>query len=124
MPTVIIGADLCPIEGNQACFQRGDAVSLFHDLLPEFSAADLVLANLECPLIRQSSPIPKTGPTFGAPEDCITTNASAHRPPPAGRRVVLIGAIQITTLGIPSVAPFRSVIQFCYEYLPVAQNCH
>ena len=80
MPTVIIGADLCPIEGNQAYFQRGDAVSLFHDLLPEFSAANLVVANLECPLIRQNSPIPKTGPTFGAPEDCITgiKNAGIH----------------------------------------------
>lgn len=71
MPTIIIGADVCPIEGNRLYFQRGDAESLFHDLLPEFNQADLVIANLECPLIEQPSPICKTGPIFGEPSDCI-----------------------------------------------------
>lgn len=71
MPSVLIGADLCPIEGNQPFFRRGDATSLFHDLLPEFEQADLVVANLECPLIERPSPIVKTGPTFGEPPDCL-----------------------------------------------------
>ncbi len=71
MPTVIIGADICPIEGNRPYFERGDAESLFHDLLPEFEQADLVIANLECPLIEQPSPIAKTGPVFGEPSGCI-----------------------------------------------------
>jgi len=71
MPIVVIGADLCPIEGNRPYFQRGDAVNLFHDLLPEFERADLVIANLECPLIERPSPIVKTGPVFGEPSDCI-----------------------------------------------------
>lgn len=71
MSTVLIGADLCPIEANQPYFTRGDAESLFHDLLPDFAQADLVIANLECPLIEQPSPIEKTGPVFGAPSDSI-----------------------------------------------------
>lgn len=71
MATVIIGADICPIEGNQPYFETGDAESLFHDLLPEFEAADLVVANLECPFIKNSSPIAKTGPAFGVPGSCV-----------------------------------------------------
>ncbi|MBC8095431.1 MAG: CapA family protein, partial [Akkermansiaceae bacterium] len=71
MPTVLIGADICPIEDNAPYFAKGDAANLFHDLLPEFEQADIVIANLECPLIRESSPILKTGPTFGEPGDRI-----------------------------------------------------
>jgi hypothetical protein len=71
MATVLIGADICPIEGNKPYFISGDATSLFHDLLPEFAAADLVMANLECPLINAPSPIPKTGPKFGEPPECL-----------------------------------------------------
>lgn len=68
---IVIGADLCPIEGNTEYFERGDAKSLFGDLLPEFQQADLVVANLECPLIDRPSPIVKTGPTFGESTSCI-----------------------------------------------------
>jgi poly-gamma-glutamate synthesis protein (capsule biosynthesis protein) len=71
MPTVLIGADICPIEANTQYLIRGDTETLFHDLLPEFEAADLVLANLECPLIERPSPIRKTGPTFGEAPSCI-----------------------------------------------------
>lgn len=71
MATVIIGADLCPIEGNLPYFKAGDAQSLFHDLLVEFEQADLSLANLECPLIEQATPRLKTGPVFGEASACI-----------------------------------------------------
>jgi poly-gamma-glutamate synthesis protein (capsule biosynthesis protein) len=71
MVTVLIGADLCPIEGNLRSFKDGDAENLFHDLLGEFEKADLVIANLECPLLERPSPIWKTGPTFGEAGDCI-----------------------------------------------------
>ena len=57
MPTILIGADLCPIGENQPFFKEGDARSLFNDLLPEFQQADLAIANLECPLIEHPSPI-------------------------------------------------------------------
>lgn len=71
MVKVLIGADICPIGENLPYFKDGDAEGLLNDLLPEFESADLVIANLECPLIEQPSPIQKTGPTFGAPGSCI-----------------------------------------------------
>ncbi len=71
MPTILIGADICPIEGNRPLFESGDAQGLFHDLLPEFEQADLVIANLECPLIEKQTPILKTGPVFGEASACI-----------------------------------------------------
>ncbi|GIX49809.1 MAG: hypothetical protein KatS3mg132_003 [Limisphaera sp.] len=71
MATVLIGADVCPIGQNLPHFEQGDAETLFHDLLPLLQAADLVVANLECPLIERASPIRKTGPVFGAPGVCI-----------------------------------------------------
>lgn len=71
MPSVLIGADICPIEGNKPFFESGDVERLFHDLLPEMQKADLRVANLECPLVEEPSPIPKTGPTFGEPSACI-----------------------------------------------------
>lgn len=71
MANLLIGADLCPIEGNQPYFIRGDAESLFHDLLPVMAEADLVVANLEGPFIDRPTPIRKTGPTFGYPASCL-----------------------------------------------------
>ncbi|HMJ25556.1 MAG TPA: CapA family protein [Pyrinomonadaceae bacterium] len=69
--TILIGGDLCPIEGNRPYFEQGDARNLFNDLLPEFDQAGLVIANLECPLIDKPTPILKTGPVFGPPSACI-----------------------------------------------------
>jgi poly-gamma-glutamate synthesis protein (capsule biosynthesis protein) len=71
MVQVLIGADVCPIEGNRQFFVNGDAPSLFNDLLPEFQSADFSIANLECPLIEEAAPIPKTGPHFGEPAECL-----------------------------------------------------
>jgi poly-gamma-glutamate capsule biosynthesis protein CapA/YwtB (metallophosphatase superfamily) len=69
--TILIGADLCPIEGNRPYFEKGDAENLFHDLLGDFEQADLAIGNLECPLIERQTPILKTGPNFGEPPACI-----------------------------------------------------
>jgi poly-gamma-glutamate capsule biosynthesis protein CapA/YwtB (metallophosphatase superfamily) len=71
MTKIVIGADICPIERNLPLFKEGDAKSLFNDLLEEFEAADLAIANLECPLIERPSPILKTGPVFGEASACI-----------------------------------------------------
>jgi poly-gamma-glutamate synthesis protein (capsule biosynthesis protein) len=71
MPTILIGADICPIEGNRPYFENGDAKTLFGNLLLEFEKADFVVANLECPLIENPAPIQKTGPTFGENNACI-----------------------------------------------------
>lgn len=98
MPSILIGADICPIEANQAYFRRGDAQSLFHDLLPEFAQADLVVANLECPFIERPSPILKTGPTFGEPGDC-TNGIKA-----AGIDVLCLANNHIMDHGAPGLA--------------------
>ena len=71
MAKILIGGDICPIGGNAALFRSGDAEGLFQDLLDEFRAADLVVANLECPLIDRPTPISKTGPVFGEPSAAI-----------------------------------------------------
>ena len=71
MPNILIAADICPIEDNLPYFEAGDANSLLNDLRDEFRSADLAVANLECPLIENPTPICKTGPTFGESGDCI-----------------------------------------------------
>ncbi|HJZ75883.1 MAG TPA: CapA family protein [Vicinamibacterales bacterium] len=71
MTTILIGGDLCPIGDNVPLFTSGDADSLFGGLLQDFRRADLVVANLECPLIERRTPIPKTGPVFGAASAAI-----------------------------------------------------
>ena len=97
MASLIIAADLCPIEGNQPHFVRGDAPGLFHDLLPEFAAADLVIANLECPMIERPSPIAKTGPTFGEPAACLNGITAA------GIDVLCLANNHILDHGVPGL---------------------
>lgn len=77
MVQILIGADICPIGRNQPLFEAGDATALLGDLLPEIQAADLVMANLECPLIENTSPIAKTGPNFGVSPACINAIKAA-----------------------------------------------
>jgi len=77
MTTVIIGGDVCPSSDNLSYFMSGDARSVFNDLLDEFEKSDLVVANLECPLIEDSSPIKKHGPVLGADIGCKRTLSGA-----------------------------------------------
>src|ERR1035437_8969622 len=78
MPSVIIGADLCPIGANRPYFEKGDARTLFNDLLPELEQANVSVANLECPLVDQRAPIAKTGPVFGEARACINAIQQAR----------------------------------------------
>src|SRR5438552_15603923 len=71
MADIVIGADICPIEGNKPYFLAGDAKALLNDVLSELQQADLCIANLECPLVEEATPAVKTGPVFGEPGDCI-----------------------------------------------------
>lgn len=77
MASILVSGDICPIERNLCSLRRGDAEALFSDLLPEFKQADLVIANLECPLVGKQTPIFKTGPNFSAPPDSINGVKSA-----------------------------------------------
>ena len=69
---ILTGGDTCLIGRNESLFQQGDATSLLNDLLPEFDSADLSIVNLECPLIREDSPIEKVGPNLGVREACVS----------------------------------------------------
>lgn len=71
MTTILVAGDTCPVGRNELFFRRGDVKALLGDFLPECEAADLVIANLECPLIEKESPIKKCGPNLGAPVDCV-----------------------------------------------------
>jgi len=69
--TIIIGGDVCPIGCNKELFKRGDALTIFKDLLIDIQTADLSIVNLECPLINQTSPIYKYGPILGVESECV-----------------------------------------------------
>lgn len=47
---IYIFGDICPRWGNSREFDTGDKTKVFHDILKEINGADLVLANLECPV--------------------------------------------------------------------------
>ncbi|MBP1659062.1 MAG: Bacterial capsule synthesis protein cap [Candidatus Aminicenantes bacterium] len=71
MITIVVGGDVYPVGPVQGAFVDGDARGIFGDLAGEFSAADLSIVNLECPLVSKETPILKTGPVFGASPRCI-----------------------------------------------------
>lgn len=71
MISVIIGGDVCPGSRSTPFLVRGDAKPVFGDFAQMFSDADLVIANLEGPLIKTRSPIAKIGPHHGFDENCI-----------------------------------------------------
>jgi poly-gamma-glutamate capsule biosynthesis protein CapA/YwtB (metallophosphatase superfamily) len=75
---IMIGGDICPVNRNLSLFKEGDTNRLFGDLLPLFASAECVVANLECPLIEQNSPIRKTGPVLGAESGCVRGLAPFH----------------------------------------------
>lgn len=104
MVNVLIAADICPIGENREYFERGDARNLLHDLLPEFESADLTVANLECPLVDQPTPILKTGPIFGEPNECINGIKQA------GIDVLCLANNHILDHGVPGL---RNTIEVC-----------
>jgi poly-gamma-glutamate capsule biosynthesis protein CapA/YwtB (metallophosphatase superfamily) len=68
---VIVGGDIVPQGRNLPHFEAGETSVLFNDLQTEFERADISIVNLECPLIKKSNPISKTGPVLGADSKCI-----------------------------------------------------
>lgn len=74
---IIISGDICPIGCNIKLFEIGDAEHIFNDLLIYFERADFSVVNLECPLIRNESPISKHGPLLGVKSECIKGIKSA-----------------------------------------------
>ncbi len=68
---IIIAGDICPIGNNTELFQRGDAPQLLRGFKSVFDNADLIVANLECPLVDSATPKLKSGPNLAVPSDCI-----------------------------------------------------
>ena len=71
MNYILIGGDICPIGRNEKLFMNGEVDLLLNDLLPLFQHSDLSIVNLECPLIKEESPINKVGPNLGVTDSCI-----------------------------------------------------
>ena len=117
MISVLIGGDLCPIGMNMSLFQEGDIQALFSDLLPEFEKADLSIVNLECSLIREETPIEKSGPILGVPEACIN-----------GLKAAGIDVANLANNHIMDHGPqgLRSTIETCrrngIDYVGVGEN--
>jgi len=68
--SIIVGGDLCPAGRPEKLFMQGKARDMFAELVPLLNNADLAIANLECPLTEQGSPIEKTGPHLHAHPAC------------------------------------------------------
>lgn len=72
---VVIAGDLCPINRYEDPFVKGDVEQIFGDVLPIMAGADILVANLECPLTEHPAPIRKTGPNLSARPECVATLA-------------------------------------------------
>lgn len=70
MPSITIAGDLCPVGRNELLLCNGEAAQILGDIQHVFEIADLVIANLECPLIERITPITKLGPNLGVSPDC------------------------------------------------------
>ncbi len=77
MTRILIGGDICPMGKMQAAFAAGQAEAIYHDLLPEIRAADLAVANLECPLVSEPKPIEKYATILTSPPAAIRGFADA-----------------------------------------------
>jgi hypothetical protein len=77
MIRILIGGDICPMGSVEQAFAAGSAPDLFHDLLGEIAAAEISVANLECPLISNPTPIVKAAPVLGAGHQCVRGLAAA-----------------------------------------------
>ena len=70
--SIIIGADIVPVEQNIKLFENGDIVPLIgQELYDMFCNAEYIICNLETPLSDQREPIAKFGPNLIAPQSCV-----------------------------------------------------
>ena len=64
---IVVGGDICPIGRNESLFC--EKINLLAPATNIFKKYDIVIANLECPLVEKNTPIQKGGPVLGAPTD-------------------------------------------------------
>lgn len=78
MITIVIGGDIYPVGDVQSAFIAGNAKEIFHDLLDDFSRADLSIVNLEAPLVSRQTPIQKPGGVLSARAEAIRGFVAAN----------------------------------------------
>lgn len=61
-PSILFTGDFCSQGRNEPLISKGQFDQLFNDLLPDMKASDLVVVDLESPLVTDGVRIPKTGP--------------------------------------------------------------
>ena len=77
--SMLIGGDVAPRGPDTiAAFCRGDAVSLFTNMLPVLKCVDFSMVNLEGPFASKPKPILKTGNNFRFPSDTINGLIAAN----------------------------------------------
>lgn len=69
--TIIFGGDVFPGGKVLSAFTGGLSDEIFHDLSDEIKRADLSVANLECPLVTNGTPITKAGVVLSAPQGAM-----------------------------------------------------
>jgi hypothetical protein len=71
MIKILVAGDFCPHNRIEKLVLANKFDQIYNDLLPDLVNNDINIANLECPLINEESPILKIGPTLIAREECI-----------------------------------------------------
>ena len=70
--SIIIGADIVPVESNSKLFIEGQAEKLIgRELLKVLKECDFRIFNLETPLVKTATPIIKEGANFWADTECV-----------------------------------------------------
>lgn len=75
---LIIGGDTCLINRTESIAISGNKENLFNNILPFFNSSDLVVLNLECPVIEEKTPILKGGPVLGANKEVINVLSESN----------------------------------------------
>ena len=98
LPSIIIAGDLCPSGQSEKLLSTNQVEQLFTEIVPVLQTADLSIANLECPLTHQMSPIVKSGPHLWADPACAEGIRSA------GFKVVSLANNHILDMGREGLA--------------------
>jgi len=68
---IIVCGDLCPTDDTRGKFASENEKGLFNNVLPTFLSSDLLIGNLEFPLITNGVGISKTGPILKGDDNFI-----------------------------------------------------
>ena len=104
---IIICGDICPTPDTKNLFENSNVKGLFNGVFPVFDKADLLMANLEFPLIDSFTKIKKTGPVLTGKTNFINIFKNA------GFNILGLANNHIKDAGEVGV---RSTLKTCKEY--------